>query len=237
MERHGAYFVNEEQAAALGRTLFGGGQLINPKMVGKTPQQLAAAAKISVPAWARTLVAPLHKVGPEEPLSAEKLTTVLGWYEVDDWHAGCERCIEMLKYGGDGHSLVIHSRDEAVILAFGIEKPAFRIVVNTWGSLGAIGATTGVMPSMTLAPGGSGERVFLLGYAESPDAAKTLATLAAAMPAGERLATARAAWDARRRIPGRNLSRRDRTDRAKSPTRFANEVRALGFPALQLCQH
>ena len=62
----------------------------------------------------------------------------------------------MLKYGGDGHSLVIHSRDEAVILAFGIEKPAFRIVVNTWGSLGAIGATTGVMPSMTLAPGGIG---------------------------------------------------------------------------------
>lgn len=156
MERHGAYFINEEQAAALGRTLFGGGQLINPKTVGKTPQQLAAMAKISVPAWARILVGRLSKVGPDEPLSAEKLTTVLGWYEVDDWHAGCERCIELLKYGGDGHSLVIHARNEEVILAFGIEKPAFRIIVNTWGSMGAIGATTGVMPSMTLAPGGIG---------------------------------------------------------------------------------
>lgn len=156
MERQGAFFVNEEQAAALGRTLFGGGQLINPRLVGKTPQQLAAAAKISVPPWARILVARLNQVGSEEPLSAEKLTTVLGWYEVDDWHAGCERCIEMLKYGGDGHSLVIHARNEEVILAFGIEKPAFRIIVNTWGTLGAIGATTGVAPSMTLAPGGLG---------------------------------------------------------------------------------
>jgi acetaldehyde dehydrogenase (acetylating) len=105
------------------------------------------------------LVARLQSVGKQEALSAEKLTTVMGWYEVDDWHAGCERCIELLKYGGDGHTLVIHARNEEVILAFGVEKPAFRIVVNTWGTLGAIGATTGVMPSMTLAPGGIGGAV------------------------------------------------------------------------------
>ena len=48
---------------------------------------------------------------------------------------------------------------------------------------------------MTLAPGESDERAFLLGYAESPDAAKSLATLAAAMPASERLDAARATWD------------------------------------------
>lgn len=159
MEQQGAYFVNQEQAAALARVLFPSGSLIDPKTVGKTPQQLAAMAQISVPATARVLVARLQSVGKQEPLSAEKLTTVLGWYEVDDWHAGCERCIELLKYGGDGHSLVIHARNEEVILAFGVEKPAFRIVVNTWGTLGAIGATTGVMPSMTLAPGGLGGAV------------------------------------------------------------------------------
>jgi len=92
-------------------------------------------------------------------LSAEKLTTVLGWYVEKGWRAGCERCIELLRFGGDGHSLVLHATDEEVILAFGIEKPAFRILVNTWGTLGAIGATTGVMPAMTLAPGGIGGAV------------------------------------------------------------------------------
>ena len=55
--------------------------------------------------------------------------------------------------------MVIHATDEDVVLAFGIEKPAFRILVNTWGTLGAIGATTGVMPAMTLAPGGVGGAV------------------------------------------------------------------------------
>jgi acetaldehyde dehydrogenase (acetylating) len=41
-------------------------------------------------------------------------------------------------------------------MAFGLEKPVFRILVNTMGTLGAIGLTTGVMPSLTLGPGGLG---------------------------------------------------------------------------------
>jgi acetaldehyde dehydrogenase (acetylating) len=159
MERLGAHFVGPAEKAALERTVFGPGGGLNPAAVGKTPQQLATLAGIDVPAHARILVAELAKVGREEPLSAEKLTTVLGWYVERDWRAGCERCIELLRFGGDGHSLVIHATDEDVILAFGIEKPAFRIIVNSWGTLGAIGATTGVMPAMTLAPGGVGGAV------------------------------------------------------------------------------
>ncbi len=159
MRRHGAHWVSAEQKAALARALFLPGGGMNPASVGRTPQQLAALAGIEVPRSARILVAELDRVGRDEPLSAEKLTTVLGWYVEDGWHAGCERAIELLHYGGDGHSLVLHATDEAVILAFGLEKPAFRILVNTWGSLGAIGATTGLMPSLTLAPGGIGGAV------------------------------------------------------------------------------
>ncbi len=84
------------------------------------------------------------------------MTTVLGWYEAEGWEAGCERCIELIQFGGRGHSLSIHATDEKVILAFGLEKPVFRIVVNTMSSLGAIGFTTGVMPSLTLGAGGVG---------------------------------------------------------------------------------
>jgi acetaldehyde dehydrogenase (acetylating) len=159
MQRLGAHWVSEADKAALGRALFTDSGAIRPAAVGKTPQQLADMAGISVPADARILVADLASVGRDEPLSAEKLTTVLGFYEADGWRAGCERCVELLRYGGDGHSLVIHATDDDVVMAFGIEKPAFRIVVNTWGTLGAIGATTGVMPSMTLAPGGVGGAV------------------------------------------------------------------------------
>lgn len=156
MQADGAYFVDEAQKQALARLLFTASQLINPKAVGKSPQQLAEMAGISVPASARILVARLSRVGREEPLSGEKLTTVLGWYECDGWEAGCERCIELINFGGRGHSLVIHAQDDNVIMRFGLEKPVFRIVVNTMGTLGTTGMTTGVMPAMTLGSGGVG---------------------------------------------------------------------------------
>jgi acetaldehyde dehydrogenase (acetylating) len=113
-------------------------------------------AGIQVPVEAKILVAPLSKVGKDEPLSREKLTTVLGWYEADGWEAGCERCIELIRFGGRGHTLVIHATDENIILQFGLEKPVFRILVNTMGTLGSVGFTTNLMPAMTLGSGGIG---------------------------------------------------------------------------------
>lgn len=159
LRSNGAYFLNTQEKAAIARTLFFADGSINARSVGKTPQALARMAGIEIPGWARVLVADLETVGKEEPLSREKLTSVLGFYVEDGWHAGCERCIQLLRFGGDGHSLGIHCRDEEIIMAFGIEKPAFRIVVNTWCSLGAVGATTALMPSFTLAPGGLGGTV------------------------------------------------------------------------------
>lgn len=156
MQAQGAYFVDEQQADLLRKLLFFADGSINAATVGKSPQYLAAMAGFHIPESARILVARLQKVGRAEPLSREKLTTVLGWYEADGWEAGCERCIELIQFGGRGHSLIIHATDEKVIMAFGLEKPVFRIGVNTLGTLGAIGLTTGVMPSMTLGPGGIG---------------------------------------------------------------------------------
>jgi acetaldehyde dehydrogenase (acetylating) len=155
MKTEGAYFVGDDIKQILAKNLFVG-HLPNPKAVGRSPQQLAQLYGFSVPDWARILVVRLNAVGREEPLSGEKLTTVLGLYEADGWEAGCERCIELINYGGRGHSLVIHARDENVIMQFGLEKPVFRIVVNTMGTLGTTGYTTGVMPSMTLGSGGVG---------------------------------------------------------------------------------
>jgi len=156
MEGEGAYFVNESQANALRKVLFHPDGAIKVNSVGKSPQYLAALAGIQVPASARILVARLDKVGRDEPLSREKMTTVLGWYEANGWEAGCERCIELINFGGRGHSLIIHATDEKVIMAFGLEKPVFRIGVNTMGTLGSIGLTTNVMPSLTLGAGGIG---------------------------------------------------------------------------------
>lgn len=156
MQAQGAYFLDEAQADALRTTLFYPDGAMNAAAVGKSPQYLAAMAGIRVPENARILVARLTKVGKDEPLSREKLTTVLGFYEADGWEAGCDRSIELIMFGGKGHTQIIHATDEKVIMAFGLEKPVFRILVNTMGTLGAVGLTTGLMPSMTLGSGGIG---------------------------------------------------------------------------------
>ena len=72
---------------------------------------------------------------------------------VKDWHEGCERVLQLLRYGGTGHTMAIHSRDDAVIREFAIKKPVFRIVANTQSSMGATGYTTGLAPSMSLGCG------------------------------------------------------------------------------------
>ena len=156
MIAEGAYFSNEEQTQRLRKLLFHPNGAINTATVGKPAQTVAGMAGFSIPQSARVIVTPLQISGKDEPLSREKLTTVLGWYVEDGWEAGCERSIELIMFGGRGHTQVIHATDENIIMAFGLEKPVFRILVNTMSTLGAVGLTTGLMPSMTLGAGGEG---------------------------------------------------------------------------------
>jgi len=156
MRAEGAYFADPHETEALRRTLFHPDGSINTAVVGKSAAIVAGAAGFSLPAGTRIIVTPLAKAGKEEPLAHEKMTTVLAWYVVDGWEAGCETSIAIIQTGGLGHTQIIHATDEKVIMAFGLEKPVFRILVNTMGTLGAIGLTTGVMPSLTLGSGGVG---------------------------------------------------------------------------------
>jgi acetaldehyde dehydrogenase (acetylating) len=156
MRQEGAYFTSEAETELLRRLVFNADGSINTALVGKSAPYIAAYANITVPADTRILVTPLSKVGRQEPLSHEKLTTVLGWYEANGWEQGCDISLALIDTGGRGHTQIIYANDERVIMAFGLEKPVFRILVNTMGTLGAIGLTTGLMPSLTLGSGGVG---------------------------------------------------------------------------------
>ena len=76
-----------------------------------------------------------------------------------DWQEGCERCKQILRYGGMGHTMSIHSTNDQIILEFGLKKPAFRICVNTPTTHGSIGLSTGLDPAMTLGCGGFGGNI------------------------------------------------------------------------------
>jgi acetaldehyde dehydrogenase (acetylating) len=156
---NGAYFLSPPETEILGRLLVTPQRLPNPALVGRAATYVAAQAGIAVPPDTRVLIAELAGVGRDHPLSIEKLCPVLSFYVVADWREGCERCMQILRYGGMGHTMSIHSRSDDVILQFGLKKPAFRIVVNSPATLGAVGLTTGLDPSMTLGCGGWGGNI------------------------------------------------------------------------------
>jgi len=155
----GGYFLSPAEAETLAKQLVTPQRLPNPAFVGKSAIDIAAKCGIAVPAGTRALIAELTGVGRDFPLSIEKLCPVLSYYVVKDWREGCERCKQILKYGGMGHTMSIHSQNDAVILEFGLHKPAYRICVNTPTTHGSIGLTTGLDPAMTLGCGGFGGNI------------------------------------------------------------------------------
>lgn len=152
MKAEGAHFLSPEEAEKLRKYAVPGGRL-NVEQVGKPPAWIAAVAGFSVPEKTTGLVAEVTEVGKQEPLSMETLSPILSFFTEDGWERGCERCIEILNFGGIGHTLGLHCTNQRVIEAFALEKPAMRIVVNTVAALGSVGLTTGLFPSMTLGPG------------------------------------------------------------------------------------
>lgn len=151
--KKGGHIVTGDDLQALEQAVILPAGGVNPKVVGKSAGYIAELAGIKIPEGTRALVAPLKGVGREFPLSAEKLCPVLALYVEEDWHAACDRCFELLKFGGLGHSLVLHSKNDSIIREFAMKKPVFRILVNTPSSLGAIGYSTGLAPALTLGCG------------------------------------------------------------------------------------
>jgi len=158
-QTQGGYFLSKGEIDAVASVLVTPQRLPNPALVGRAAPVIAQRCGITVPADTRALIAPLDGVGRDYPLSIEKLCPVLSFYVVKDWREGCERCKQILRYGGMGHTMSIHSQNDQVILEFGLKKPAFRIVVNTPTAHGSIGLTTGLDPAMTLGCGGYGGNI------------------------------------------------------------------------------
>ncbi len=155
----GAHFCSPEERAMLEKVVVSPTRGLNPKIVGKAPQVIAEMAGFKVSSDTRVLIAELDGVGRDHPLSMEKLSPILAYYVADTWQIGSELCHQILRYGGMGHTIGIHSQNRDIIRQFGIRQPASRIVANSPTTHGAIGLSTDLPPSMTLGCGSWGGNV------------------------------------------------------------------------------
>ncbi|HSV30455.1 MAG TPA: bifunctional acetaldehyde-CoA/alcohol dehydrogenase [Atribacteraceae bacterium] len=130
---------------------------MNPSVVGKSAYDIAKIAGIEVPLNSKILIAQLDGVGPDYPLSREKLSPILAMYIVKDHQEGIERAEQMVNFGGMGHSAVIHTEDDKVIDLFSKKIKVGRLIVNAPASHGAIGDLYNTyLPSLTLGCGSFG---------------------------------------------------------------------------------
>lgn len=158
MKENNCYFLNKEETKKVSDYVINPQkQAVNSAVVGKPASWIAEQAGVKVPDKTKILIVLLPDVGPEYPLSREKLSPVLAYFKVKDWHQGFEYAQKMLNLGGLGHSAVIHSTNNDLITLYGETMKVGRVISNSPSSQGAIGDIYNTnTPSLTLGCGSYG---------------------------------------------------------------------------------
>ncbi|MER5479675.1 bifunctional acetaldehyde-CoA/alcohol dehydrogenase [Streptomyces sp. NPDC002734] len=160
-----AHLATAEEKAKLEAFLFPAGRApgggcepkVNAAAVGQSPVWIAEQAGFSVPEGTSLILVEAARVGPDEPLTREKLCPVLAVLRAEDERHGFGLAADMVAFHGQGHSAVIHTEDRAVAEAYGRRMKTVRVIVNSPSSQGAIGGIyNGLLPSLTLGCGSWG---------------------------------------------------------------------------------
>ena len=155
----GGHFLSQAEAEKVGEILVTAQRTLNPKIVGKSAEYIANLAGISVPSGTRCLLADCGGIGRDYPWSIEKLSPTLAFFVVDGVEAGARKCLEILQFGGMGHTAGMHTASREAAVAYGSQMPASRVIINSPTTHGAIGFSTDLAPSMTLGCGSWGGNV------------------------------------------------------------------------------
>ncbi len=139
-EELGAHICNEKETAVLSRTVIDPATGVQqPMAIGQKATDIAGFLGIAVKPDTKLLVAPIQGVGREHPLSAEKLFPVLAVYRAKWVDEALRVCVDVNHAGGLGHTAVVFSHDDEVIQRFAQVINSGRVIVNSPGSIGAIG--------------------------------------------------------------------------------------------------
>jgi acetaldehyde dehydrogenase / alcohol dehydrogenase len=136
----GAHICNDQEAALLGGTVIDPETgAARPIAIGQKATDIAKVIGMAVAPGTKLLIAPISGVGREHPLSVEKLFPVLAVYRAKSTQEALRVCVDVNHLGGLGHTAVVFSKNDQVIDKFSEAINAGRIIVNSPGSIGALG--------------------------------------------------------------------------------------------------
>ncbi|SEC83808.1 sulfoacetaldehyde dehydrogenase [Rhizobiales bacterium GAS191] len=131
LARQGGVLLDAAERERLQAALFPGGKLA-PGLIAKDAPCIAASAGLDHPRLrdARFLMVTESGFGPEHPFSGEKLSPVLALYRAESFEDAMRIVEGIYAYQGAGHSVGLHSRDEAQAVELGLRLPVARVIVN-----------------------------------------------------------------------------------------------------------
>lgn len=131
MAREGGALVPEHKAGDIVARLWPDGHL-NRAVIAQDADRMIAALGLSgrVPQGTRFVAVETRGIGPEHPLSGEKLSLVLALYRAADFVEATEIVDRILTHQGAGHSVGLHSTDDSRARHLGTTLTTCRVIVN-----------------------------------------------------------------------------------------------------------
>ncbi|MFC7157195.1 aldehyde dehydrogenase family protein [Halomarina halobia] len=133
LEAEGGYLCNATEREKLEEAMFPEGHgSLSGDVIAKPPKQIAEAAELEAPEAheAAFFMVEGTGVGPDHPLSGEKLSVVLTLYKAIDFEEALSITSDILDFEGTGHSCGLHTTDEEHVDRIGHEIDVCRLLIN-----------------------------------------------------------------------------------------------------------
>lgn len=164
-KNYNVHYANKKEKEMLEQYMFGvkaftknvGAPKLNPDIVGKSAAWIAERAGFTVNPRTSIIIVECKEVGPNEPLTREKLSPVLAMLKAESVDDGFDKAEAMVMFNGIGHSAAIHTANADLAKRFGERIKACRIIWNSPSTFGGIGNVyNSFIPSLTLGCGSYG---------------------------------------------------------------------------------
>ena len=119
---------------------------LNRSVIAQDADKMIAALELDVPASTQYIAVPTSGIGPDHPLSGEKLSRVVALYRATDFNEAVETTRQIQLHQGAGHSVGLHSNDPERPMRLATAIPTSRVIVNQAHTFATGGSFTNGMP-------------------------------------------------------------------------------------------
>jgi sulfoacetaldehyde dehydrogenase len=131
LARVGGLLLNATQVERLEKLHWHDGKMTTTLLAQDIDKVLGEMVMLDdAPAGTQFLVAPQSEIGPEHPMTGEKMARFLALHRASNFDEALTKAVAIQSFQGAGHSLGLHSADDARAHRLAMEAKTCRVIVN-----------------------------------------------------------------------------------------------------------